>query len=94
MISKSFGSDEGFDTTREAMELYVRRNEHFNVSMNETDAVQTLNVLEFVMMHGALEINEARAAGDEETAKSLQVTLEWAEQQYSAMAAVVGVELI
>jgi hypothetical protein len=92
----TFGSDEGFDAVHEAMKNYINEPDRgaFHISLNLTDATMLINMLEFIMMHGALEVNEARAAGDEVSSRQAQVLLEWAERYYSSIASIVGVELV
>lgn len=87
MITKTFGSDEGFEAVHEGMLEYITKpllpgsktsRDAFHTSYNLSDATMLLNVLEVAMM-------APHTDGD---------AREWAEQQYRSIAEIVGVELV
>ena len=102
MITKTFGSDEGFEATHDAMLQYLTKpfipgiaamRVTFHTSFNLGDMTQLLNMLEFVMSQAAQVINEALQHSGSDYSQT-QELLDWAERQYRDIAAIVGVELV
>ncbi len=101
-VTHTFGSDQGFEATHEAMLKYLtvqvgHSNQTlaraYHTSWNLNDMTMLLNTLEFVISNGHL-ASELRSAGLDVSAQQAQDTLDWAERLYREIASDVGVELI
>lgn len=105
MITKTFGSDEGFEAVHEAMLQYLSGRSingeprtHYHTSWNLSDMTQLLNALQMVI---ETPVHKLARFGPKltdlvtpETLQEAQATKDWAERMYRDIATTVGVELI
>lgn len=99
MQSHTFGSEEGFDATHEAMMKYINEELYsghargaFHTSLNLHNITMLMNTLEFVMMYAGTV--KANVEMDTAEAQQIQAVLDWTEQAYRDLAKTAGVELI